>query len=361
MSYSLAGKLSSLTPYDPIEGNFEVRLDANESYYNINEEYPEIFSKALSEIKFNRYPDPYADSVSKAFAEYYDIKPEYVTAGNGSDELISIITGCFLEKGDKVVTLTPDFSMYAFYPGLYELEVVSFKKENDLSADVDKLIECCNSVNAKMLIFSNPCNPTSLGITRSDVIKILDNVKCLVVLDEAYMDFWTESLLDKTGEYDNLIILKTCSKSIGMAGIRLGFAVAGEKLTQALKMVKSPYNTDSVSQKLAETVFKMKDILKEKNREIVSQNAFLLSEIKKLHEKYPDILEKAYESVTNFVFVKTKFSEQIFSALKDKSIIIRKFNGFIRITAGSINENSALISGLSEALADIKEGINENG
>jgi len=171
MSYLLTGKLSSLTPYDPIEGEFSIRLDANESYYNINGEHPEIFAKALSEIKFNRYPDPYAAGVSNAFAKYYNISPEFVTAGNGSDELISIITGCFLEKGDKVITLSYDFSMYAFYPKLYELEVISFQKEADLTVDVDKLIDCCNLSGAKMLIFSNPCNPSSLGLKKAQVEK----------------------------------------------------------------------------------------------------------------------------------------------------------------------------------------------
>ena len=102
MSYTLTQKLRELTPYDPIEGEYAIRLDANESYFNINELLSDKISKAISSIELNRYPDPCATKTIKAFAEFYGLEENLVTAGNGSDELISIISSCFLEKGDKV-------------------------------------------------------------------------------------------------------------------------------------------------------------------------------------------------------------------------------------------------------------------
>jgi len=353
MQYSLNRKLSELKPYDPIEGEFEIRLDANESYFNPNERFSDKLCQEISRLSLNRYPDPYAKKAVKAFADFYEIDEKYVTAGNGSDELISIITSCFLEKGDKLFTLTPDFTMYAFYGSLYELETFKYEKENDLSVDVDKLISFCNEKQPKMLIFSNPCNPTSLGIERNDVLKILKNVNCLVVLDEAYMDFWSETVLDKVGDYENLIILKTCSKAIGLAGIRFGFAVAGEIITNALKSAKSPYNTDAVSQKIVEVAFSEKDFLKEKISEIIYNNQRLLIEIVRLSEKYPQ-LEKVYGSKTNFVFIKTNISEEIFQNLLKKSIAIRKFNGFLRINTGSESENVRLVEALEDILKQLK-------
>lgn len=353
MSYTLTQKLRELTPYDPIEGEYAIRLDANESYFNINELLSDKISKAISSIELNRYPDPCATKTIKAFAEFYGLEENLVTAGNGSDELISIISSCFLEKGDKVVCLTPDFSMYAFYGSLYELETIKLQKEYDLSINVDKLINLCNEQKPKMLIFSNPCNPTSLGIMRDDVLKILDNLNCLVVLDEAYMDFWTESILDKINDYDNLIILKTCSKGIGLAGIRFGFAVAGEKITNALKAAKSPYNTDAVSQKIVEIVFGEKDILTSKISEIIENRESLLISLISLKDKYNKI-EEVYDSKTNFVFIKTNFYEEIFKGLLDKSIAVRKFNCFLRINTGTEFENQKLL----EALEDILKKLN---
>ncbi|MFA5659027.1 MAG: aminotransferase class I/II-fold pyridoxal phosphate-dependent enzyme, partial [Oscillospiraceae bacterium] len=149
----------------------------------------------------------------------------------------------------------------------------------------------------------------------------------------------------------------TCSKAIGMAGIRLGFSVAGEKLTNALKMVKSPYNTDSISQKLGETVFGMKSVITEKTAEIINRNKFLLSEMKRLQGKHSLIFKTVYESVTNFVFIKTDYYSEIFYALMEKSIIVRKFNGYIRINTGSVSENTILINALEEILFKIEEGL----
>ena len=104
MSYKLNNKIKELTPYEPISGDFKIRLDANESCYNLNDELSEIISDKMRNIDYNRYPDPYANKTVKAFASFYGIDESLVTAGNGSDELISIISSCFLEKDDIVVS-----------------------------------------------------------------------------------------------------------------------------------------------------------------------------------------------------------------------------------------------------------------
>ena len=180
--YELNEKLKKIEAYDPIEGNYKIRLDANESCYNINEMFGDKIAEAVKKISLNRYPDPMAQGAVKAFAELYNIPEDYITAGNGSDELISILCSSFLEKGDKVLTLSPDFSMYAFYSGLFELEVETLRKEDTLRINVSSVIEYCNNNNIKALIFSNPCNPTSLGLKREDVIKLVRSVCCLVIV-----------------------------------------------------------------------------------------------------------------------------------------------------------------------------------
>ncbi len=350
MPYSLNNKLSVLKPYDPIEGDYKIRLDANESYYNINDDISKLISQEISKLKLNRYPDPYAQASVKAFADFYCVNKDLVTAGNGSDELISIITSCFLESGDKVVTLSPDFSMYSFYGSLYELEVLSYKKnEETLDFDIDNLIEYCNSSKARMLIFSNPCNPTSLGKCRSDILKLLDNIKCLVVVDEAYMDFFGESIMNNIEQYDNLIVLKTCSKAIGLAGIRFGFAVAGETITTALKAAKSPYNTDMISQKIVEVAFSQKNLLQSKITEIIEQRRILEERLHILAKKCK-AFEKIYCSKANFIFIKTDRAKEIYNKLLEKSIAVRCFDGHLRISTGTAKENTELFNALENIL-----------
>ena len=208
MPYSLNNKLINLKPYDPIEGNYKIRLDANESYIDCNKIMTEKISESIKNIELNRYPDPYANNVAKAFAELYNINKENVTAGNGSDELISIITSCFLEKGDNVLTLSPDFSMYAFYGNLYELNVHTLNKDENLEISVDEIIKYCNSNNIKALIFSNPCNPTSLGILKKDMIKTLEHIELLKTLgynDDGNIKKITDNHYQSITEIDNII------------------------------------------------------------------------------------------------------------------------------------------------------------
>ncbi len=358
MSYKLVKKLADLKPYDPIEGEFEIRLDANESYFSLDEKIKTEVFENLGKIDFNRYPDPYARDAVRAFADFYQVDEKFVTAGNGSDELISIISSCFLNSGDNLVTVSPDFSMYAFYASIYGLNSFVFEKKSDMTFSVDDFIFFCKEKNANMVIFSNPCNPTSCGVKKSDVKKILEELKnCLVVLDEAYMDFWEgQTLLGEVANYDNLIILKTCSKAIGLAGIRMGFAVSGEKITNALKAVKSPYNTDSLSQKIAETIFLHKELLEINTSEIIKNNKILLEKMNKFNEKY-HIFDRIFPSKTNFIFIKTKNADVVFSELKKRSIAIRKFNGFLRISTGSGRENIILLEKLEEFVDKLeKEG-----
>jgi histidinol-phosphate aminotransferase len=352
MAYEIADKLKKIAAYDPIEGNYAIRLDANESCYNINEVIGDKIAEAIKNVALNRYPDPMAKDVVNTFADYYGISSDTVTAGNGSDELISIISSCFLEKGNSVLTLAPDFSMYAFYGSLYELDVHTLNKNEDLNITVDTIIDYCNSNNIKALIFSNPCNPTSLGIEKDEIIRLIKSVSCLVILDEAYMDFWDQSILDRVNEFDNLIILKTCSKAIGIAAVRLGFAVACPKITSMLRTVKSPYNTDSVSQIIGKTILSEKVLLTEYRKKLIDSRTQLNAEIKKLSEKY-SILEEVYNSVTNFVFIKTSSAKAIHTKLLEKSIAVRGFDGYLRINAGTEEENNAVIKALEEILNEL--------
>lgn len=348
MSYKLNKKLVNLVPYDPITGHYDIRLDANESCFNLNDELKAKIGKSISQIHFNRYPDCLAKAPTKAFAELYNISEELISAGNGSDELISIIEGCFFEAGDTIVNVNYDFSMYEFYAQLYEVKVETYQKEADLTINVDKLIAFCKEKGAKGLIFSNPCNPTSLGLDRDAVRKIIESLEdVLVILDEAYMDFWDQSILSEVDNYKNLIILKTCSKAIGMAAVRFGFAVANKTITNAIRAAKSPYNNDTVAQTIVADILSEKEYLKECCDTIVANTKKLYADIAALDKKY-GCFEKIYEPCTNFVFIKTDKFEDIYKFMLENSIAIRKFKGAIRITTGSAEENKRFMEVLEK-------------
>ena len=343
MSYKLNKKLINLVPYDPITGHYDIRLDANESCFNLSDSLKAKINKSISQIDFNRYPDCLAKAPTKAFSVLYNVPEELISAGNGSDELISIISSCFFEAGDTIVNVSNDFSMYEFYAQLYEVNVATYQKEADLTIDPDKLIAFCKENGAKGLIFSNPCNPTSLGLDRAAVKKIIEALDgCLVILDEAYMDFWDQSILSDADKYDNLIILKTCSKAIGLAAVRFGFAVANRTITNAIRAAKSPYNNDTVAQTIVADILSEKDYLAQCRDTIIANTKKLYSDILAIDKKY-GCFEKIYEPCTNFVFVKTDEFEKIYSFMLENSIAIRKFKGYIRVTAGTEAENTRFI------------------
>ncbi len=351
--YDLTPKLKKVDAYNANDGEYKIRLDANESYFDIKDYFGDEILSELSKIKYNRYPDILAEDTVKAFSALYNVDEKYVTAGNGSDELISIICSCFLQKNDKILTLSPDFSMYAFYSYLYELRTETLHKNDDFTIDVSEVSNYCNNHDIKAIIFSNPCNPTSVGLSREDVIKLIKNVFCLVIIDEAYMDFWDQSIIPEIEKYDNVIILKTCSKSMGIAAIRLGFAIASEKITGALRAVKSPYNTDTISQIIGKIVMSNPKVLGDMTAEIIKNRDVLQEKIEHLAFNY-NKFEYVYKSVTNFIFIKTDYADEIYEELKKRSISIRKMNGHLRICTGSEAENAEFLAEFEDVLKNLE-------
>lgn len=348
--FQLNEKVKNLTPYEPISGEYEIRLDANESFLTNPEEIENEMVEALKNTALNRYPDPMASRLVDGFSKYFNVDANCVTAGNGSDEIISVIMNAFLQKGDKILTLEPDFSMYRFYAEIAECETVKYQKNDDLDVDIDEVIKIANDEKVRIVIFSNPCNPTSRIIRKDDVRKLINSVSSLVVLDEAYMDFAEdESLLGEFEKYDNLIILKTCSKALGSAALRLGFAVANKTLTNVIRAVKSPYNVNSVSQALGEVLFAHPDYIDECIKTVIKSKEELHSAILQIKS---DKIERVYESHTNFVFIKVKNAKEVFEKMKNSGIIIRNMGGFLRITAGTKYENEKTIATLSKVLEE---------
>ncbi len=348
MPYELNEKVRNLIPYEATQGDYKVRLDANESFIDPSESLGEELMAALSKVKYNRYPDPKAGALCRCFAEHYGIDPACVVAGNGSDELIAVIMGAFLMPGDKVLTFSPEFSMYKLYGEIYEKENIRIMKQKDLILTAADVMEAVNEHLPAVIVISNPCSPTSLVMSREDVLHIVENSDALVIIDEAYMDFSDESILKVAEKYDNLIVLKTCSKAWGMAAIRLGFAVSSEKIIRALHCVRSPYNVNALTQAAGCVILSNPDYIKKTVEEIKKSRDWLYQELAELEGTKGVI--KVLKPDTNFVLMECKDASYLYEELKKHSIIVRRLENYLRITAGTMKENEALIQALSEIL-----------
>lgn len=337
-------RAKSLAPYEPTENKYKIKLDANESFIEIPSEICDL-SDCISKIQLNRYPDPFAKDLCIAFGDFINVSYDKIVAGNGSDEIISLLYPSFLNPGDKVLTFSPDFSMYSFYCDIAGMNNVVLKTDENFNINIDNVIKTVKENHIKMVIFSNPCNPTGNIISKSEIKKLLSSVDCLVIVDEAYMDFADESVIDLIDDYKNLMVLKTCSKAIAMAGIRLGFAISNVELISVLKKVKSPFNVNSVTAYIGEKVIKQKDFIKESIDKIKENTKYLNNNLKQFESDNFVI----YKTFTNFVFIKAKNAEKIFNYLLGESICVRyMMKNYLRITSGTKEEIDILINSLKK-------------
>lgn len=328
MNY-VSKKMSGKTPYEPLVGDFIIRLDANESPLSLTSEVLDMFADEMQALNINRYPDPASNKIREAFAKKFDLCADNIVAGNGSDELISVIMTSLLDKGDTLCVAYPDFSMYAFYADLSENQVLIYNKGENFT--LDKLSEFVNQNNARAVIFSNPCNPTGDGFGRTDVIRFIENTQALCIIDEAYMDFWDQSILDVADKYENLIVLKTLSKAYGAAGIRLGFAIGHKSLINALNVARSPYNVNTLSQTLGKIILE----------NMPDNSKYLANQAKKLEAKIAELLPdaKITPTKTNFVYFSHPDAKKIYEGLLKQKIAIRYFMpDRLRITASTDEE-----------------------
>lgn len=345
MSYEICEKAKYLVPYEPISGEYDIRLDANESFINLPKELTDKILAEILELDFNRYPDAKFSKLISAFCKRYNLNEENVTAGNGSDELITVIINGLTQKGQKILTLEPDFSMYKHNGNICELQCITYEKDDNFSVDINSICKKINEENISLLIFSNPCNPTGGIIKKEDIIYLCKNTKALIVADEAYMEFSEakNSLISETENFDNLIVLKTLSKAIGLAGIRLGFCISNKRIIKAINALRSPYNINSITQKVGEIILNEQKYLDSSIKKIIESRNFIYSSLKE--ENFP-FIEKISDTNANFVFIKAKSASKVKSYLAQNKIAIRQFGDFIRICAGTMEENKTLIDTL---------------
>ncbi len=341
-------KTKNLKPYKS-EVFGSINLSANESFIEFPDELKRKMTAAFESVAFNRYPEGRSDVLLEAFAALHNLPQDCLTAGNGSDELIAVIVNSLTEEGDTVVTMTPDFSMYTIYCGGAGCREIKMTKRDDDTFDPDELVEFVKQQDAKMLLFSNPCNPTGKAIKAEQVMHIVTSLPdTVVVVDEAYVEFAGDgySILPQSLQHEHCIVLRTLSKSVGLAALRVGFAISAQPLTDALQAARSPYNVNSVTQAVATVVLKEHAMLKDLTERIKNSKVALFNALQPLSETYGFVLS---ETVTNFIIIKTDKAAQILDFMNNNDITVRMpVKGMLRVTAGSDKENAAFCALLEQ-------------
>jgi len=329
--------IKKLRPYtsarDLVKEEDLIFLDANEN----------PFDNGL-----NRYPDPHQQELKDVLAGKLQVKASQIFIGNGSDEVIDLVIRAYAEPGkDRIITLGPTYSMYEVQAAIQDVEVNEISLDEDFQPNPDKVMREVTARD-KILFLCSPNNPTGNLMNRESIIKLLDNFDGLVFVDEAYVDFSPEgSVIDLADKYPNLLVSRTFSKAMGMAGIRLGMGFASEEIIQTLSKIKYPYNVNRLTQQAA------LDALKTPERADQHVN-ILIAERQKLKTGLTALsfVKRVYPSDANFLLLEVSSAGSLIDFLKKKGIVIRNRSGVIagkelvRITVGTPAQNEKLMAEL---------------
>jgi histidinol-phosphate aminotransferase len=330
----LRKNILELIPYssarDEYSGNGAVLLDANESPYN---------------EPFNRYPDPVQMKLKEKLSDIISTPVEQIFLGNGSDEAIDLLIRIFCEPGaDRIIIIDPSYGMYKVCADVNNVAVDFVSLNKDFSLDAERLLAAVRK-ETKMVFLCSPNNPSANLLGKAEITRILSEFNGMVVLDEAYVDFCgSEGLLPVQGEHQNLIILRTLSKAWGLAGIRLGMALADPEVIQFMNRVKYPYNVNYLTQTKALEMLESSG-----NRDNWVKE--ILAERTKLENRIRDIryVLKVFPSDANFLLARVEDPDGLYTFLYEKGVIVRNRShlthctGCIRITVGTPHENNRLI------------------
>jgi histidinol-phosphate aminotransferase len=327
--------LKDMEPYPPAPSE-GIKLDANESPWNLPENIRRKLIRWLEDAEnLNRYPETGNTALRERLARHWEVAPSNVTCGVGSDQLIDMICRVFLEPGDRVAAFKPTFGMYAATAELNHGRAVSVPVGYDTRA-ARELLRAARENGAKIIFLCSPNNPT--GRARSDdaICRVLENAECVVVLDEAYADFNGSSFVARIAEYPNAIVIRTFSKAYGLAGIRVGYAVAGEGTIELINKAKPPFNIPTISQLLAEWAMDEAGEFASRAKNLAAARDRLIETLAPI-----DWLD-AEPSDANFILLTSRFD--IAPALSSGGVRARDFgvrDGIrrVRVTVGTDEEN----------------------
>ena len=249
----VSSEILELSAYSVPDYKCRITLDGNESPYDLPADIKEKIQRRIKTVFFNRYPDPQALGLRKQISDISGLPVEGIVLGNGSDELIEMIIRAFAGGSGKVLMPHPTFSMYKLSTATLGLEAVEVELDDNFDIDIDLFKKQIKKDDPDVIFLANPNNPTGNCFSKNKILEILEFSKGAVVIDEAYCDFSGVSFLEYLKDYPNLIIIRTMSK-VGFASLRLGILYASKNIVDIINKIRLPYNINSLSQAVAQSV-----------------------------------------------------------------------------------------------------------
>lgn len=334
----------TLSPY-----RASIKLNQNENPFDMPDEIKHEVERRLAERAWSRYPDFDPSELIERLAAFASWKPEGTLAGNGSNELIQATLMVTVGRGTRVVICEPTFTLYRQVVTVLGGEVLSIPLTLDFRFDVDAILSARS--RAGVIILCSPNNPTGCRATDEDIIRLARGYDGLVVVDEAYHEFSCHSAVPLLGELPNLIVLRTFSKAMAMAGLRVGYLLASSELRREIHKATLPYNLNFFSATAAQVACERYDLLKPRIDLIISEREWLLSRLQSISGVDP------VPSSANFMIAKTVLAPQtLFKELLARDILVRDVSrypmlaDYFRVSVGSREENDRFVGALKEVI-----------
>jgi histidinol-phosphate aminotransferase len=331
------------------------KLNQNESPFDFPAELKREVLDQVAGQAWQRYPEFVPRDLQSALAGYYGWVPDGVLVGNGSNELIQATLAVTLGAGDGVVAPSPTFSLYRLLTGVLGGRYVPVALGDDFAYDIDALIETARREEARVVVLNSPNNPTGSVLLPGAVERILGETEALVVCDEAYQDFGGPTALPLLARSSRVVVLRTFSKALGLAGLRFGLALAHPAVAREIAKGKLPYNVNLITLAAARVALRNAPALTAHTREVIATRDRFVARLRAV----PGIA--VYPSSANFVLIRCEVmpATQVFQRLyQDHGILVRDVSTSpelaecLRISVGTDEDMDAVIGALEQILGN---------
>jgi histidinol-phosphate aminotransferase len=340
-------RAAPLYPFTPIDA--PIKLDQNESPFDIPLELKKEIFQRLEQVSWNRYPEMHSDSLKHKIALLEDWDEAGVVLAPGSNVLIYALTQ-IAGIGQRLLSVAPGFALYALSGKLMDANVTELPLLPDFSLPVHDLCRELRAGGPGILFLAEPHAPTGSLHSLSDIKRILEAAKneWLVVLDEAYVQFTKTNFKHLLLEHENVVILRTFSKALGVAGVRLGYSLSSPSLAANLQKMLLPFNISILHQVTAEVILEHPEI----SQNMVKHTILERERMFKALQDHPNWT--AYPSNANYILIRTDDAKRVHTELLERGILVRRqdsytnLEGCIRVSIGTTSENDAFIAAIKD-------------
>ncbi len=351
-SYSPESTNESIAKKYGLKPETILKLNYNENLFLPKERIVSLLKEVAEECDLRIYPQDEELELKEKIGQYLQVPVECIAIGNSSDEVMERTIRIFLEKGNKTVTFIPTFSVFKCCVNFASADFIGVPLQDDFTIDVEKM-EATFTPETKLLYLCSPNNPTANQLKQREVEALIEDFPGIVLVDEAYAEYADYSVVPLINKYENLIVLRTFSKAFGLAGLRLGYAIANPTLALTINKLPAPYAISVISLSLGRKMLENVALVKESTEALKMERRKLINELNEIKGT------EAFESKTNFVLFNTdKSYEEIYENMLKQGLIIKKlgkllkYPNCLRTTVGLPEMNSRLLKALRQQLGD---------